>query len=94
VAQQQLLSPAELNFFQVLRDTIGASAVVCPKVRLGNLFLVNQTGNGTYQGYRNKIDRKHIDFLLCDLATMRPLVGIELDDSNHQRAIDRVATYL
>jgi hypothetical protein len=88
MAQQQLLSPAELSFFQVLREAVGSSTVICPKVRLGDLFMVNQASNGSYQGYRNKIDRKHIDFLLCDLVTMRPLVAIELDDSSHQR-VDR-----
>jgi len=33
----------------------------------------------------NRIDRKHVDFLLCDPATMRPLLGVELDDASHQR---------
>lgn len=33
----------------------------------------------------HKIDRKHVDFLLCDPVTMRPMVGIELDDNSHQR---------
>ncbi|MGI5917257.1 MAG: DUF2726 domain-containing protein [Anaerolineae bacterium] len=35
--------------------------------------------------YNNRIDRKHVDFLLCDPQTMAPLLGIELDDSSHRR---------
>ena len=31
--------------------------------------------------YWNKINRKHVDFLICDDETLKPLVGIELDDS-------------
>jgi hypothetical protein len=33
----------------------------------------------------NRIDRKPVDFLLCNPKTMRPLLGIELDDASHQR---------
>jgi hypothetical protein len=32
------------------------------------------------------VDRKHVDFLLCDPRTMRPLIGLELDDRSHQRS--------
>lgn len=34
--------------------------------------------------YFNKIVQRHLDFLICDAATMKPLLGIELDDSSHQ----------
>ena len=39
-----------------------------------------------YQKYFNKIVGKHIDFLICDAATMKPALAIELDDSSHNRA--------
>jgi hypothetical protein len=39
--------------------------------------------------YYNKIDRKHVDFLLCDSASLKPVMGIELDDASHQRQ-DRI----
>ncbi|MDX1520214.1 MAG: DUF2726 domain-containing protein [Anaerolineae bacterium] len=45
---------------------------------------------GDNQVYRNKINRKHIDFLLCEPKTMRPLLGLELDDASHNAA-DRQA---
>jgi hypothetical protein len=34
----------------------------------------------------NRIDRKHVDFLLCDLKTLQLILGIELDEKSHQRA--------
>ncbi len=53
---------------------------------LGDLFSVPKGDDASrWRIYTNKIDRKHVDFLLCDSATMQPLVGIELDDSSHQR---------
>lgn len=33
--------------------------------------------------YRARIIQKHIDYLLCDCETMKPLCGIELDDRSH-----------
>ena len=83
--ESHFLSSAELSFFQSLRRVVGSRAVVCAKVGLGDVFWVKLEDKSKFRGYRNKIDRKHIDFLLCDSATMRPLVGIELDDSSHQR---------
>jgi len=50
---------------------------------LADVFFVVRPNEN--QGYRNKIDRKHVDFLLCDPATMKPRCGVELDDSSHAR---------
>lgn len=87
---ERFLTPAELNFFQVLQAAVNGRAVLCTKVNLGDLFRVAASDQSEYRIYTNKIDRKHVDFLLCDLTTLRPLVGIELDDKSHQRA-DRQA---
>lgn len=83
--RDHFLSPAELSFYEVLRTVTGSRAVVCTKVAQDDLFYVKRDDPSRYRIYTNKIDRKHVDFLLCDPATMRPLVGIELDDKSHQR---------
>jgi hypothetical protein len=36
--------------------------------------------------YYNRIAAKHVDYLLCDPVTMKPLVAVELDDASHNRA--------
>ena len=81
--RDDFLSAAELAFYRVLVHALGNRAVICPKVNLADILFVAQPGQ--FQKYRNKIDRKHIDFLLCDPATMKPRCGIELDDSSHAR---------
>jgi hypothetical protein len=83
--RDHFLSPAELSFFEVLRTVVGNRAALCTKVALGDLFWVKKDDPSRYRIYTNKIDRKHVDFLLCDPATMKPLIGIELDDKSHQR---------
>jgi len=83
--QKYFLSPAELNFFKILRNVVGDKAVICTKVSLGDLFTTKRDDYSQYTSYMNKIRRKHVDFLLCDSITMHPLVAIELDDKSHER---------
>jgi hypothetical protein len=72
-----------MTFYRALCSATGNRAVVSPKVNLGDVFFVARPNEN--QSYRNRIDRKHLDFLLCDPMTMRPVLGIELDDSSHKR---------
>jgi len=83
--REDFLSFAELSFYHVLQQAVGDWAVVCPKISLDDLFYAKSGQRAINQAYTNKIDRKHVDFLLCQPRTMRPLLGIELDDSSHQR---------
>ncbi len=84
--RDHFLSPAEMHFFQTLRTAVNGRAALSTKVNLSDLFWVKTDDQSRKRIYTNKIDRKHVDFLLCDPATMRPLVAIELDDKSHQRA--------
>jgi hypothetical protein len=84
--RDDFLSPAEHNFYQILRSVIGTRAHICAKVSLADLFYVKSSNASEWRIYTNKIDRKHVDFVLCDPQTMRPLAGVELDDKSHERA--------
>ena len=84
--RDDFLSPAEQSFFLVLKKAVDDWALVCPKVSLGDLFYARSSDPREHRTYTNKIDRKHIDFLLCDPQTAKPVLGIELDDRSHQRA--------
>lgn len=81
----ELLSNAEFEFYRALRVAIGESVTICPKVSLGDLFYTKSGDYAQNLTARNHIERKHVDFLLCDPTTMRPLMGIELDDKSNQR---------
>lgn len=81
--RDDFLSAAELSFYRVLREVVADRAVVCVKVRLGDLFFVARPNEN--MGLRNKINQKHVDFVLCEPSTMQPLCGVELDDASHQR---------
>ena len=84
--RDDFLSPAELSFYHVLKNTVSDGATVCAKVSLQDLFFAKTGDHSQNRSWMNRIDRKHVDFLLCDPDTMRPLIGVELDDASHQRA--------
>lgn len=81
--RDDFLSHAELSFYHVLRSTLAQDVTIVIKPRLGDILFVRQPHKN--QGARNRIDRKHVDFLLCETATMKPRLVVELDDSSHQK---------
>ncbi len=83
--RDDFLSAAELSYHRVLQGVLNGRLVVCPKVALGDLFFAQTGDHRQNRVALNRIDRKHVDFLLCDPTTMRPRVGIELDDRSHER---------
>jgi hypothetical protein len=86
--RDDFLSAAEASFFRVLQTLVQDRQLVFPKVSLSELFFVSQPEQN--QVYFNKINRKVVDFVLCDPKTLKPSLAIELDDSSHQRP-DRIA---
>jgi hypothetical protein len=87
LVRDDFLSKAEASFFHVLKAMCGDDLVICPKVSLRDLFYVSRPDINI--PYLNKINQKHVDFLLCNPKTLRPIMAIELDDSSHSR-LDRI----
>ncbi|MGE5252054.1 MAG: DUF2726 domain-containing protein, partial [Bacteroidota bacterium] len=83
--RDDFLSAAEYSFLMVLRLAVSDSALIYAKVSLSDLFYVRSSDASEFRTYTNRIDRKHVDFLLCDPKTVRPIAGIELDDKSHGR---------
>ncbi len=85
------ISDAEADFFRVLTRVVSDRGHILAQVSLKQLFWLpgrNQDtpGRATWQ---NKINQKAVDFVVCDPATLRPLLAIELDEPSHTRA-DRI----
>ena len=81
--RDDFLSAAEISFYHVLRSTLALDMTILIKPRLSDILFVRQPHIN--KGARSRIDRKHVDFLLCETATLKPRLVIELDDSSHQR---------
>ena len=84
---ESLLTPAERSFYGALKGCTGDQLSVFAKVRLADVFRPTKGTSGSeWRSAQNKVDRKHVDFLLCRADNLAPVAGIELDDSSHQRA--------
>lgn len=85
--RDDFLSPAERTFYAALATAIADRGVICPKVRLGDILFATDKRNSWK--HSNRINQKHVDYLVCSVEGMRPLFAIELDDSSHQREAAR-----
>lgn len=82
--RDDFLSPAEFSFYKVLSSLVGARLTIQSKVRLADVFFVARPHENV--AYFNRIAQKHLDFLICDSVTMKPLFGVELDDASHKQS--------
>ena len=77
-----LLTRAESEFFRILEKATESKYYIFPQVSLSDLLFVKAKKEEYYK-YRNKIDRKSVDFVLAEKESLKPLLAIELDDSSH-----------
>ncbi len=89
IVVDSILTPAELKFYRALKE-VSEDLVIFAKVRVADILNVDsKKAKGNYLKYFNRIAKKHVDFLLCEPETLRPIMAIELDDRSHERE-DRI----
>ena len=81
---QSLLTASEAAFYVALVAAAGRRYVVWPKVRLADLC--QGLDRWADMAAFNRVSSKHVDFVLCDATTFRPVLAVELDDRSHRRA--------
>lgn len=74
--RETFLSTPERALMRVLQSMVGRHYVICPKVSLNDLFYIVRPNENVH--FFNKFFRKHVDFLLCEPNTLKPVFGIEL----------------
>lgn len=84
VRTKYLLTAAEYSFYKVLNQVIGPERMTLIKVRIADLVEVRDgLGRPAQTAARNRINKKHVDFVVCDRVTCVPIVCVELDDRSH-----------
>jgi hypothetical protein len=83
--RDDFLSPAEASFYHVLAHVSADWAVVLAKVNLGDLLYAPRAAGRAQWLMWNRINRKHLDYVLCDRQTLRPLLAVELDEARTSR---------
>lgn len=81
-----LFTPAERSFLGVLEQALDSSYRVFGKVRLGDIVKpVEGLTRSKQTTARNRINRKHVDFVICAAADLAVVGVLELDDKSHGR---------
>ena len=84
VAVDGLLSKGELAFHRSLQGVVPDHVCIQSKVRLADIINVTSgLDKKSRSAAFNKIQSKHIDFVLCDNTSMKILCAIELHDKSH-----------
>ncbi|WP_020676159.1 DUF2726 domain-containing protein [Geopsychrobacter electrodiphilus] len=82
----ELFTPAERSFLGVLQQAVGDEFSIFGKVRLGDLIKPSSGLNPSQRlSTLNKINLKHIDFLICRADNLAFVAAVELDDKSHRR---------
>ena len=81
--KSSLLTPSEASFYKALELAVGHRFVVFAKVRM--LDLCDALERRTNVVAFNQVVSKHVDFVLCDPESFRPVLIVELDDHWHFR---------
>jgi very-short-patch-repair endonuclease len=82
--KKNFISPSEKEFFKMLVEVAGDRYYIFPQIHLSALF--NNETNGRYHNLAFQIiNRRSVDFVLCDKQTLEPVYAVELDDPTHNR---------
>lgn len=76
-----LLSPAEINFLRSLQLAVREDWLIFSMVRLADIIKVRPKTR-KFQTWNNRIQGKHLDFVLCDIETLDVKLAIELEDQS------------
>jgi very-short-patch-repair endonuclease len=82
--EEYLITKTEHTFFNLLNEILGEKYFVFPQVHLSS-FLDHKIRGQSWQGALNHIQRKSVDYLICDKDYLKPILAIELDGKSHQR---------
>lgn len=84
--KDKTMNDSEKSLFNILNRRLGDRFVVLSKVRIEDFIGVKREGisKSKHFGFRNKIKSRHVDFLICDKETTKPLMVVELDGASHR----------
>lgn len=84
--RKEMFTDAEAAFLRVLDTAVGREYRVFSKVRMADLLTPSRNHHRGFVDWHsafNKVKSKHVDFVLCDTTSLKPVLGLELDDKSH-----------
>ena len=86
VKRTRLLTNAEVSFYKTLKEILPPEQSITCKCRLEDIMAVEKGHNKP--GFRNRINCRHVDFVIFTPANGYTDYAIELDDSSHENRKD------
>ena len=78
-----MMTRNEQEFYQALLRAAGDRYDVLAMVRIADLLSVEPCPKRI--SWQNRINCKHVDFVLCDIESQEALLAIEVDDRSHEQ---------
>lgn len=82
--KDHILSYQERRFYDVLKEGLNSELSIFAKVRMSDVVYLANEPKEKWR-HLNLILTRHIDFVVCDMRHRTALLGIELDDSSHNK---------
>ncbi len=82
--KEYLLTKPEHDFLNILQTILDNRYYIFPQIHISSL-LEHEIVGQSWKGALSHIDRKSVDYVICDKTNISPLLVIELDDSSHSR---------
>lgn len=80
-----IMTSAEIAFYNRLQAIAGDRYYIFPQIHLTALANSHATGQ-YYKSCYQRINRRSVDYILCDKVSMKPIYAVELDDRTHDSA--------
>lgn len=87
-AKKYFLTKSERDFYNMLGQAVGGDYRIFAQVHLSSILDEKVKGQD-WRAARASINRKSVDYLLCEKNYLSPVLAIELDDPSHDRP-DRI----
>ena len=83
--RKSFLSTRDFAYFNVLKQAVGENAKIFPKVRLPQIL--NHPGHDPqFRAHWSRVQRRYVDFLVCD-SNLKPILAVKFDpNANRKRA--------
>lgn len=79
--KKYILTRAETDFYEVLKEVVGEKNIIFCKVRMEDL--IGAKDNKYKQANRNRIKSRHADFAIFNKENLTIRLVVELDDRSH-----------
>jgi len=82
--KERMMNPYEQQLYELIRDTLTKS-IVMTQVAMNQMLEIEGIPIRWHaKAYRARIDKKSLDFLICDKHT-KPIIAVELDGRSHEK---------